>query len=251
MNLIVNPITERKVSIFGKTGRKVLENYITYLQRGGIKITEIHCLNKKYKFCEFKEISDMESGEPKYKCLNCKNTYTLKSKGIFLIQQEKLITEKKEVEKGRNIRLKFFENVKLQEFEIVRKFNPKLLETINTSRKVSDKSIKLFDDFFNLSENTIQNILSKNTAATMYNAMKYKDFLTDPQRYLLSQYNDLIGISYGIEIWKQEKEVFKKLSKLIPKLNNSGESKIADINDECKLLFFLYNEDLIEITEAD
>ena len=29
------------------------------------------------------------------------------------------------------------------------------------------------------------------------------------------------------------------------------ESKIADINDECKLLFFLYNEDLIEIIEAD
>ena len=56
MEYIVNPLTNRKVSIYGKKGREILNNYIkVYLQNGGstqdintcVK-SKINCSKKKY-----------------------------------------------------------------------------------------------------------------------------------------------------------------------------------------------------------
>ena len=56
MDYIYNPLTNRKVSINGKTGKKILKNYInSYIFNGGsmsdlknCTISNINCSNKKY-----------------------------------------------------------------------------------------------------------------------------------------------------------------------------------------------------------
>ena len=83
-NYIINPITNRKVSIYNKIGKEVLKGYIVYLknQRGGGELCDINCLHNI--FGDFKKPSDTtvdlnDTRDQKY----VKNTYgTLTPEGV-------------------------------------------------------------------------------------------------------------------------------------------------------------------------
>ena len=83
-NYIVNPITNRKVSIYKEIGREVLKGYIVYLknQRGGGELCDKNCLHNI--FGDFKKPTDTtvdlnDVRNQKY----VKNTYgTLTPEGV-------------------------------------------------------------------------------------------------------------------------------------------------------------------------
>ena len=56
MEYIVNPLTNRKVSIYGKKGREILNNYIkVYLQNGGSTQDIVTCVKSKIN-CSKKKV---------------------------------------------------------------------------------------------------------------------------------------------------------------------------------------------------